>query len=94
MVDYIKVFSKDRKTTKYFFYIVERISEVRNDFSREWALESIQNTEFQKLESDINLSLSKLLSTELNSEELDRFASLCNYAFSILENESCQTRKK
>lgn len=93
MVDYIKIFSEDRKATKYFYYIVERISEIRNNFSREWALESIQSSEFQKLESDINLSLNKLLSTELNSEELDKLASLCNSAFSILENESCQTKK-
>lgn len=93
MVDYIKIFSKDRKATKYFHYIVERISEIRNNFSREWALESIQNPEFQKLESDINLILSKSLSTELGSEELDKLASLCNSLFSILENESCQTEK-
>ena len=87
MVDYVRMFSKDEKITKYFFYVIERLSLLRNSKSREWSLELIFENKIQQIESEINFHLDKMISSgKLNSKDLEIVANNVNLIISILDS--------
>lgn len=87
MIDYVRMFSEDETVTKYFFYVIKRLSLLRNLKSREWSLELIFENKIQQIECEINSHLDKMMSSgKLSSKDLEIVANNVNLIISILDS--------